>query len=262
MRRLRDPKGGCPWDLQQDYRSIAPSTIEEAYEVVDAIESGDFDHLREELGDLLFQVVFYAQLAAEEERFNFDDIAAAISNKLLRRHPHVFPDGTLNSRVDDNNRPSEAFVTQQWENIKAEERAAKGQSGLLDNIPTGLPELTRARKLQKRAAEIGFDWPDAQGVMQKLREEVAELDHAIENGRVSAIEDELGDCFFTLVNMSRHLNCDAGAVLRRANQKFYQRFQKMEARANQQATPLADLSSEELEKLWQWAKGTASTKAD
>jgi ATP diphosphatase len=254
MQRLRDPQTGCPWDLEQDFRSIAPSTIEEAYEVVDAIENDDFEHLREELGDLLFQVVFYAQLADEQQRFNFDDIAAAITDKLLRRHPHVFPDGTLQSRVDPNNRPSEEFVTQQWETIKSQERRDKGKSGLLADIPTGLPAFYRAQKMQKRVAEVGFDWPDTTGVINKLQEELTELQQAVESGENNAIQDEIGDCFFTLVNLCRHLSVDAESCLRSANGKFSQRFQWLEHLAELQGKKLKELDAEQLESLWRQAK--------
>lgn len=261
MQRLRDPETGCPWDIEQDFSTIAPSTIEEAYEVVDAIESGDFEHLREELGDLLFQVVFYAQMASERKLFDFADIAQSITEKLLRRHPHVFPDGTLESRVDPNNRPSEEFVTQQWEKIKQQERKAKGRTGLLADIPQGLPAFYRALKIQKRVAEVGFDWPDATAVVDKLEEEINELRQAINNGEKSNIQEEIGDCFFTLVNLCRHVSVDAEASLRGANQKFRQRFEQVETLARHQGRELAQCSAEELENLWQQAKlQTAGTR--
>lgn len=254
MERLRDPKTGCPWDIEQDFRSIAPSTIEEAYEVVDAIEQDDFEHLREELGDLLFQVVFYAQMAKEQNRFNFADIAESITNKLLRRHPHVFPDGTLESQFPEGERPDEAFVAKQWEQIKAAERSEKGKTGLLDDIPTGLPELVRARKLQKRAAEIGFDWPNVHGVLDKIHEEIGEVTQAIAEQDKDHIEEEIGDCLFALVNLCRHLDCDAGTALRRANQKFSQRFEIMEEQAKAEQKPLDQYSLKELDEMWNAAK--------
>jgi len=254
MERLRDPDCGCPWDIEQDFTSIAPSTIEEAYEVVDAIERNDFDHLREELGDLLFQVVFYAQMAREQGRFNFDDIAQTLTDKLVRRHPHVFPDGTAASRVDPNNRPSEEFVSRQWEAIKKQERSQKGKSGLLSDIPPGLPAMVRAYKIQKRVAEVGFDWADSGEVIEKLDEETAELKQALDRNNRPAIEEEVGDCLFTLVNLCRHLNINADASLRGANRKFSDRFQLMEQIALQRQISLEQLDSHALEELWQEAK--------
>jgi len=259
MRRLREPEVGCPWDLEQTFRSIAPSTIEEAYEVVDAIEREDYEHLQEELGDLLFQVVFYAQMAEEEGRFDFNDIAKSISEKLLRRHPHVFPKGTLESRVDPDNRPSEQFVTEQWENIKAQERKNKGKTGLLDDIPTGLPALNRAYKLQKRAAKVGFDWNDANGVIDKLEEELQELKQALSHNNANAIADEIGDCLFTLVNLCRHVDVDAESALRGTNAKFSQRFRIMEKLAREQNRDLAECDNDTLEALWQVAKAGSTS---
>lgn len=256
MQRLRDPQTGCPWDVEQDFRSIAPSTIEEAYEVVDAIEREDFADLRDELGDLLFQVVFYAQMAQEAGQFDFSAIAAAIADKLLRRHPHVFPDGTLASRVDPDNRPSESFVTQQWEQIKSQERQRKGNSGLLADIPQGLPALKRAHKIQGRVADVGFDWADCKGVLTKLHEEIREMEEAITRQQQESIKDEIGDVFFTLVNLCRHLNVDAEACLRGANQKFSARFHALEAVANQHDKSLTECSAEELDAFWQRVKST------
>jgi len=254
MQRLRDPESGCPWDLEQTFRSIAPSTLEEAYEVVDAIERDDLVHLREELGDLLFQVVYYTQMAEEEGYFDFASVATAISDKLLRRHPHVFPDGTLASRVDPDNRPSEAFVTQQWEQIKAEERQEKGKSGVLADIPTGLPALNRAHKIQKRVAEVGFDWSNIDGVLEKLQEEIGELRQAINTGDQTSIADELGDCLFTMVNICRHGSVDAETALRSTNSKFSQRFQRVEQLAEEAQVDLSQCSSEQLEAFWQSVK--------
>lgn len=254
MERLRDPETGCRWDLEQTYQSIAPSTIEEAYEVVDAIEREDYTHLREELGDLLFQVVFYAQLGKEDGRFDFDDIARGIGEKLLRRHPHVFPDGSLNSRVDPANRPSEADVKQQWEAIKQSERDGKGQRGALSDVPVSMPSIERAHKLQKRAALVGFDWPDAQGVLAKLHEEVEELEQAIASGRKEAVEAELGDTLFTLVNLGRHLKVEPESALRACNRRFVDRFQHLESALHEQGRSPAQAEMEELEALWQEAK--------
>ncbi len=255
MARLRDPQDGCSWDLEQSYRSIAPSTIEEAYEVVDAIESEDFDHLEEELGDLLFQVVFYAQLASEEKRFSFSSIAKRLTDKLVRRHPHVFPEGTLESRVDPDNRPDENAVLQQWEAIKAEERAQKGQGGVLDDVPTRLPAITRAFKLQKRAAGVGFDWPNVEGVKIKLAEELAELDEAVAAGDHAASVAELGDVLFCVINLARHLNIEPETALRSTNQKFEQRFSYVEKQVLARGERVEETALEELDRLWEAAKG-------
>jgi len=205
MARLRDPQYGCPWDLKQDYASIVPHTIEEAYEVADTIERGDFEHLQGELGDLLFQVVYYSQLAREEGRFEFDGVIDAITRKLIRRHPHVFPTGELYAPLDT---PmlDEAQVKSRWEEIKAEERAEKSepeQLSLLDDVPAALPALSRAAKLQKRAATVGFDWPDALPVLDKVREELDEVLQAMADGDSDALEDELGDLLFATVNLAR-----------------------------------------------------------
>lgn len=254
MDRLRDPDTGCPWDLKQSFRTIAPSTIEEAYEVVDAIERDDFDHLREELGDLLFQVVFYAQLAKEESLFDFDGIASAITDKLLRRHPHVFPDGTLESRVDPDKHLSETDVNRQWETIKQQERGEKGKSGVLDDVPPGLPASTRGVKLQKRASAVGFDWSDSAGVMEKCEEEWAELKQAIAEGKQEAIAGELGDVFFCLTNLARHLKLEPETVMRGANDKFVRRFEFIESRLGEQGTSLDQASLATMERLWQQSK--------
>lgn len=254
MERLRDPETGCRWDLEQSYESIAPSTIEEAYEVVDAIERKDYKHLKEELGDLLFQVVFYSQLGREDGRFTFDEIAQGISDKLVRRHPHVFPDGTVNSRVDPHNRPSEADVKQQWEAIKTSERAEKGQRGALSDVPVTMPSIERAYKLQKRAALVGFDWPDVEGVTAKLHEEVGELEQAIASGSQEAIEAELGDALFSLINLARHVKVEPESALRACNRRFVERFQHMESTLHAQGKNLAETETEEMEALWQEAK--------
>lgn len=254
MERLRDPQTGCRWDLEQSYESIAPSTIEEAYEVVDAIERKDYKHLKEELGDLLFQVVFYSQLGREDGRFTFDEIAQGISDKLVRRHPHVFPDGTVNSRVDPHNRPSEADVKQQWEAIKTSERAEKGQRGALSDVPVTMPSIERAYKLQKRAALVGFDWPDVEGVTAKLHEEVGELEQAIASGSQEAIEAELGDALFSLINLARHVKVEPESALRACNRRFVERFQHMESTLHAQGKNLAETETEEMEALWQEAK--------
>lgn len=257
MARLRDPQHGCPWDLKQDYASIAPYTIEEAYEVADAIERGDFDHLREETGDLLFQVVYYAQLAREEQRFDFDAVVHGITAKLVRRHPHVFPDGDLYGEPDAA-KLAEAAVKQRWEELKAEERAAKAaepvQLSLLDDVPVALPALSRAAKLQKRAAQVGFDWPEALPVVDKLREELDEVLEAMADGDAEAQAEEIGDLLFVVVNLARHLKVDPETALRAANGKFERRFRYIETALRDQGRKAEECSLEELDALWGEAK--------
>lgn len=260
MARLREPVYGCPWDQVQTYKTIAPSTLEEAYEVVDAIEQGNPQQLKEELGDLLFQVIFYSQLGTEENAFDFDTIVSSLTAKLIRRHPHVFPEGTLESRIapdlvgsDDR----EVMIKASWEIIKQEEREQKGQVGLLDDVPLTFPALPRAVKLQKRAARIGFDWPDTTGVYNKINEEIAELKAAENSNDIKNIEEELGDLLFTVVNLSRHLKVDPESALRRANQKFESRFKAIEkfaAEENITLSSTAVIASEQLEQWWEKAK--------
>lgn len=252
MARLREPGSGCPWDLKQSYKTIAPSTLEEAYEVVDTIEREDYDHLREELGDLLFQVIFYSQLGSEEERFDFPTIVDGLVGKLIRRHPHVFPDGTLASRVDDQASVPDD-VKQRWEAIKQQERAEKGVRGVLDDVPTNLPALSRAAKLQKRAAGVGFDWPDVRGPLEKVREEATELEEAIAEGDRAAQEEELGDLLFAAANAARHLKIDPEAALRAANRKFERRFRQVEKGAG---GAIHSMSLEQLDALWDRAKAS------
>ncbi len=230
MQRLREPETGCPWDLKQNYQSITSSTIEEAYEVVDAIEQGDLDHLKEELGDLLFQVIFYSQLADEEKRFSFHDVVHVITEKLLRRHPHVFPDGTLQSRRQPGEELDDSHIKASWENIKQSERSAKGAPGIFDDVPKALPALTRAAKLQKRAAKLGFDWTATDQVLDKIEEELTELSEAFDAGSEEDVAEELGDLMFTCVNLARHLGRDPDSLLRAANQKFESRFTHVAAR--------------------------------
>jgi len=259
MARLREPVYGCPWDLKQHYGSIAPSTIEEAYEVVDAIERASMHDLREELGDLLFQVVFYARLGDEDGHFDFADIVDTLVTKLIRRHPHVFPDGTLESRRKPDATPvnnstdsmSEEAIKAAWEKTKQKEREGKGHRSVLDDIPITLPAVNRAVKLQKRASNVGFDWPAIDGVYAKLNEETQELKEAQQSGDASAIEDELGDLLFTVINLARHLNVDPEAALRRTNSKFKQRFQFVEQQIDGQ---WPQQSTEELDELWQQSK--------
>ena len=198
MERLRKPGTGCPWDLKQTFKSLAPCTLEEAYEVIDAIEHEDYGQLKEESGDLLFQVIFYSQLGKERNLFDFEEVVSLLVKKLISRHPHVFPEGTLTSeRQSGRAALNEQAIKDNWESIKQGERKEKGQASILDDIPLGLPALTRATKLQKRAARHGFDWPDVQGVLEKINEETRELNEAIAGEEVDAIEEELGDVLFT-----------------------------------------------------------------
>lgn len=257
MARLRDPQHGCPWDLQQDYASIVPHTLEEAYEVADAIESGDFEHLPGELGDLLFQVVYYSQLAREEGRFDFAVVVDSITRKLVRRHPHVFPDGDLYGSTDVP-RLDEAAVKRRWEEIKAEERAEKAdapeQLSLLDDVPAALPALSRAVKLQKRTAQVGFDWPDALPVVDKVREELDEVLVAMSENDEEAIAEEIGDLLFVTVNLARHLKVDPENALRAANRKFERRFRFIEQALRDAGRPIEACGLEELDALWNEAK--------
>ena len=251
MAKLRDPTGGCPWDLEQTFRSIAPYTIEEAYEVADAIERGDMEDLKEELGDLLLQVVFHARMAEEHGLFDFDAVAEAIADKMVRRHPHVFAEAVV---------ASAAAQTQSWEAHKAAERAGKarkdgGPASILDGVTVALPALSRALALQRRAARVGFDWPTLEPVLAKIDEELAELRHEIaRDGPDDRLEDELGDLFFAVTNLARHLNVDAETALRRANAKFERRFRHIESNLAAQGRSLNDTSLEEMEAGWQMAK--------
>jgi MazG family protein len=245
MATLRDPKRGCAWNRAQSYASIAPHTIEEAYEVADAIERGALDDLAGELGDLLFQVVFYAQLAHEEGRFDFNDVVTAIATKLVRRHPHVF--GT--AKVAD----LEALA-ESWESIKREERAAKARSSVLTGIPSALPGLSRAVKLGKRAAGVGFEWPDLPPVRAKVAEELAELDEAIADGQRARIAAEMGDVLFALANLCRHLDIDPEACLRHANRSFERRFEHIERRVAAQGGDWSRFDLAALDALWDEAK--------
>lgn len=257
MARLRDPEHGCPWDIRQDFQSIVPSTLEECYELAHAIEQQDFPHVAEELGDVLFQVIFYAQLGAERELFSFDTIVDILVNKLVRRHPHVFSDGEIEGVVSE--RSSVESVKDSWEAIKREERKDKSQEGVLADVPVALPALPRAQKLQKRAAQVNFDWSDTNAVLSKLEEEIAELREAMAAGQNEEIAQEMGDVLFSCVNLSRHLGLDAEASLRGASSKFERRFTAMEASAAAADTSLQALSAAELDALWEAAK-TASTR--
>lgn len=242
MQRLRDPDKGCPWDRAQTYKTIVPHTLEEAYEVADAIEREDFAELRDELGDLLFQVVFYAQLAGEEGRFDFDQVATAIADKLERRHPHVFADKVF-ADADEQ--------TRHWEALKQQERVDKAATtahSILDGIARTLPAMSLASKLQKRAAQVGFDWPHWHGVVDKLQEEIQELQRGWDDR--GQREEEIGDLLFTCVNLARHAGCDPEAALRSANQKFEQRFRALEAACQAQQRTPDQLTAEELDALW------------
>ena len=253
MAQLRNPEGGCPWDLKQSFASIVPSTIEEAYEVAEAIEREDFAHLKEELGDLMFQVIFYAQLGREEGHFDFPEIVDTLVRKLVRRHPHVFPSGELygdntNTEID------EEQVKANWEAIKASERAAKGESGTLGGVAVGLPALTRALKLQKRAAQVGFDWPEIDGVLAKIEEEIGELREAVLAGDSAHAREEMGDLLFACVNAARHLKQDPEAALRACNRKFERRFDAVESSLMAVGKQPGDVALEELDRLWDAAK--------
>jgi ATP diphosphatase len=249
MARLRDPERGCPWDLQQDFSTIAPYTVEEAYEVADAIDRKDWHELRDELGDLLLQVVFHSQMAKEQGLFDFDDVAHAISEKMLRRHPHVFGD-TSYADVEEQKRA--------WEDIKAAERAAKGDAhddSVLAGISRGQPEWQCALKLQQRAATVGFDWPDHRPVIDKLHEELAEVDAEFQAGADPArLEDEIGDVLFVAVNLARHARVNFARALKHANAKFERRFRRMEQLASEEGKSLSVMALPEQEALWQWAK--------
>lgn len=248
MARLRDPHKGCSWDVAQDFSSIAPYTIEEAYEVADAIARDDLEDLRDELGDLLFQVVFHARMAEEAGAFDFQDVAQGIGDKMLRRHPHVF--GT---RAEQDAGPQKGA----WERIKAAERAARDREeerSVLDGVAAALPALKRAQKLGKRAASVGFDWPETSGVRQKINEELAEVSAAECAGKQDDIEEEIGDLLFAVVNLARHLGVDPEQALTAGNRKFETRFRRMEAAANVAGENLADLDIEALEARWQAAK--------
>ena len=246
MARLRDPETGCPWDKAQTFGSIAPYTIEEAFEVADAIERGDLADLKDELGDLLLQVVFHARIAEEAGAFAFDDVARAISDKMIRRHPHVF--------AGESYETAEA-QTESWEAIKAAEREAKGANGgVLADVPPGLPALARAVKLTKRAGRVGFDWPDADAVLDKLREEVLELEAEVAAGDIEKAREELGDLLFVCANLARKLDVDPEAALRFANAKFTRRFGFIEDALAARGRVPAQSTLEEMEGLWLEAK--------
>ncbi|MFY0691373.1 MAG: nucleoside triphosphate pyrophosphohydrolase [Paracoccaceae bacterium] len=246
MRRLRDPDTGCPWDIEQDFATIAPYTIEEAYEVADAIERRDWNELEGELGDLLLQTVYHTQMGEEAGLFSFDSVTRAISDKMVARHPHVFGDESRDK--------SAAQQTADWEKIKAAERAGKAQGGTLDGVAVGLPALLRAVKLQKRAARVGFDWPSTDEVLDKLIEESKELVEARDTLTQREIEEELGDLLFVLANLARHLKVDPEAALRATNAKFIKRFKAVEEKLASRGKTPAQSSLEEMDRLWDEAK--------
>ena len=252
MRALRDQKSGCPWDLEQDFQSLIPYTVEEAYEVADAIERDDLDDLKSELGDLLFQIVFYSQLAKEQQIFNFNDVADAISDKLIRRHPHVFADSKVKDSIEQ---------TKEWEKIKQQEREEKSDkenssTSILDDISRTLPALMRSEKLQKRAAREGFDWPHINDVMAKVAEELNEVQEELdaESQNKEKVEDEIGDLFFSCINLSRHAGLNAEQCVRKANLKFEKRFRALEKIAKAKDLQINQMTVTALEALWQEVK--------
>ncbi|AMJ97290.1 nucleoside triphosphate hydrolase [Alteromonas macleodii] len=300
MAQLRDPQSGCPWDVKQTMESLTRYTIEEAYEVADAIATGDMHDIKDELGDLLFQVVFYAQIASESSAFTFDDVAQSISDKLVRRHPHVFANPLASEGAGDTNKNltvertqlNDSALNAQWDAIKAQEKQFKKQrlkqdseateNSILDNVPKGMPALMYAQKLQKACAKVGFDWPDAAPVIEKVREEVEEIQQeldfkqraqgALKTGVVplnsgvpdnqQAIEEEIGDALFAMVNLARHCKVDADTALRNASNKFANRFKGVERLAAEQGDKLDALTLDEMEALWQQVKQSSSSNIE
>jgi ATP diphosphatase len=256
MAMLRTPRSGCPWDLEQNFATIAPYTIEEAYEVADAIARGDLDDLRDELGDLLLQVVFHARMAEEQNAFAFGDVVEAITRKMIRRHPHVF--------ADKDGRITAADVKGAWERIKAEEKAERAaqrppgeaaHKSLLSSVKTGQPALTRAMELQRKASQVGFDWNDPRAVLYKIREEADEIEAALDGGDADQLAEETGDLLFALVNLARHVGADPEMALRRTNAKFERRFGYIERALAAQGRSLESASLDEMDALWNEAKG-------
>lgn len=245
MAQLRNPKGGCPWDLAQNFKTIIPYTIEEAYEVADAIEENDMEELKAELGDLLFQVVYHAQMASETGTFSFEDVVQGITAKMISRHPHVFGTGKAEKPED---------VNVIWEARKDKEKKRQGAESILDDVPRALPALKRAQKLQNRAARVGFEWPEAVNVLDKLEEEIGEMHAAIRGGRKEEVIDELGDLFFVLTNLGRMLGADCEDSLTHANNKFTRRFKGIENELKVRKIPLGKASLEEMEEIWQAQK--------
>lgn len=263
MTMLRDKQHGCPWDLEQTIKSLLPYTLEEVYEVADAIENDDLVELEDELGDLLFQVIFYAQIAKEQGAFDFQDIATAISDKLVRRHPHVFPDGEIEKFGIPQDISAQQVVVN-WEAIKEIEREEKRKKGgrqatlevtsLLDDVPRALPAMERARKLQKRAAQVGFDFSEIGPVLEKLKEEVQEFEEALAGGNAERMNDELGDVLFAAVNLARHGNIEPEVALRSANRRFEARFRWIETTLSAQGKAVKEANLKELDVLWDQAK--------
>lgn len=256
MRALRDPVTGCPWDVEQSFRSIARYTIEEAYEVLDAIERGDTDDIRDELGDLLLQVVFHAQIAQDQGLFDFSDVAAAIGDKMVRRHPHVFGAPEPGAAAGSAEAAREAV----WEADKARARKQKGAVSVLDGVPSALPALTRADKLAKRAAQAGFDWTDRESILAKLHEELAEFADAVASGDPSAMEDEMGDILFVVCNLARHQRIDPEAALHRTNRKFTRRFQEIERLCRMDGRAVETLTLAELDRYWDVVKAAEKAR--
>ena len=265
MTMLRDKQHGCPWDLEQTIKSLLPYTLEEVYEVADAIENNDLVELEDELGDLLFQVIFYAQIAKEQGAFDFQDIATAISDKLVRRHPHVFPAGDVEQFGIPQDISAQQVVVN-WEAIKEIEREEKRKKGgsaaveknesILDDVPRALPAMERARKLQKRAAQVGFDWAEIAPVLNKLKEEVAEFEEALASGDHERMSDELGDVLFATINLARHSKIEPEVALRSTNRRFELRFKWIEVALSKQGKVFKDANLEELDALWDQAKST------
>ena len=245
FRKLRDPVSGCPWDKEQDFKSIASCAIEESYEVADAIEREDFEDLKAELGDLLFQIIFHSEMAKEKDLFTIEDVIDELNSKLIRRHPHVFNGGNVKDAKDS---------LKIWEDVKAEERLSKNLDSVMDDVPKNLPSLTRTKKLQKRATRVGFDWKNSKDIMAKIDEEIAELRIEEKNANKKGIAEEIGDIFFTLIRLSGYHDLEPEDIIRKTNLKFENRFRKMENEAKSMKTSLDKMSLEELEKLWQKIK--------
>ena len=245
FRKLRDPVSGCPWDKEQDFKSIASCAIEESYEVADAIEREDFEDLKAELGDLLFQIVFHSEMAKEEDLFTIEDVIDELNSKLIRRHPHVFNGGNVKDAKDS---------LKIWEDVKAEERSSKNLDSAMDDVPKNLPSLTRTKKLQKRATRVGFDWENSKDIMAKIDEEIDELRIEEKNANKKGIAEEIGDIFFTLVRLSSYYDIEPEDIIRKTNLKFENRFRKMENEAKSMKTSLDKMNLEELERLWQKIK--------
>jgi len=268
MAKLRDPETGCPWDLKQTRESLVPHTLEEVYEVVECIEENDIEHLKEELGDLLLQIIFYAQLADEEKQYNFADIVDGLTNKLVTRHPHIFPEGKLYGASSSvvATPSSAAEVSQLWEKVKAAERESKGEQqpdSLLAGVPLNLPAMTRAAKLQKKASKVGFDWNDPLLVLDKLEEELAEIREALATGKQAEVAEEVGDFIFATVNLARHLKVDPESAVRATNRKFERRFKIIEELCLSEGTPLSlerqanpdqRIALQQLDAYWEAAK--------